>query len=586
MENITHHRHGGGWQNTTLTVIDRYGTVQKEDYEFVSIRGRGNSSWSFPKKPFRLRFETHANGSRYQHMLDSSFAARNWTFIPNFSDKTLLRNYSAYHLARQLDGMIFAPNTWLVDVYAAGIYQGVYMMSDQISEVTEGRVNLTSNVNPEFSEYLLEWCSRAPDEGIENEDWVRAGGGWPFSIDFGGNSPAHVEYLRTFLDNVHETIVSGDFAEIEKVIDINSFIDFYLVQEFFKNTDVRQFSLFFTIRGTGENRRLHAGPVWDFDIAAGNTYYIDQTPYGTWATNNYWLGRLMNVPQYREIVVARWNEIKDNQVRNTIEYITYTAERYQPLFERNFERWDILGIYTWPNPPHVAEIDTFMGQVEFLVDFLERRFDWLSDYFGEPELPPYLPQGSTTIILNHIFGGRGGNADTPISHDFVELYNISDEEVDISGWTLEYSTTRSGSGVFNGTLTFPQGTVIPAFHSFLIRGGAMTSHMANLVVTIDTYDYDWLGAVFDNDNFSRFILRDANDDIIDAFSNRAGDDLEGNSAFNTISRQRSARRINFQDTNCNATDWETVIWNALHPDDIADFLPRSLSDGAWGLANQ
>jgi hypothetical protein len=80
------------------------------------------------------------------------------------------------------------------------------------------------------------------------------------------------------------------------------------------------------------------------------------------------------------------------------------------------------------------------------------------------------------ILINQIFGGRRGNDDTPISHDFIEIYNTENITADISGWTLYLSTSRSGS--FSGTLTFPAETIIPANHSFLIRGAVMTSSTA------------------------------------------------------------------------------------------------------------
>jgi len=199
------------------------------------------------------------------------------------------------------------------------------------------------------------------------------------------------------------------------------------------------------------------------------------------------------------------------------------------------------------------------------------------------------------IMINQIFGGRGGNENTPISHDFIELYNSKNSYVDISNWTLHVSSSRMRA--FSGTRVFPNGTVIPARHSFLIRGAAMTSstflreeNPIPHVLEILAYDMDWINAVLDNDDYMHVVLRDSEGYVIDAFSNRAGAPLRGEVASNTTSRQRSARRINFQNTNDNASDFQGVAWgisNNLGLNGIRGVVethrPRSLADGAWGM---
>ena len=353
----------------------------------MRIRGRGNSSWNYmDKKPFRIRFDHPTI------MLDAGHAARDWTFIPNHSDKSLMRNYSAYYMASLLGGMSYAPFARFVDVYFNGEYQGVYMMCIQVNEIRAGRVNLVFHEDPALSEYLLELNRRVhyDPNNIEGVHFLRIRGRY-YEIRFprGDNlTPEHVDYLREHLTRIDNLMYARN-PEVFRYIDVPSFIDYYLVQELYKNYDISSLSVFMQIRGQGEERRLEKGPVWDFDISAGNCYYQDRGnhrggygPTGIWAGYmNTWFRWLLEIPEYFDQVAARWAHIYENEFLQTIERIEYMATVYQTSFERNFVRWPIMGLYIWPNPQVVVEIDTFMGQVDYLTEFLQTRAAWLQAYF-------------------------------------------------------------------------------------------------------------------------------------------------------------------------------------------------------------
>jgi len=448
MEDV--HRNTRHWTYVTLDGVTDPDFA--EYFEFtharMQIRGRGQSSWRMAvgddpwagKRPFRLRFADQRDTTRPQNdfirpILNSGFAAREWTFIANQSDKSLLRNYSAYYLARLLDGMPFAPNAQLVNVYMAAtrrtthsgesvtvnnpgpyqgeyVFQGVYQMSDQLNQPQAGRVNITVNEDPTVSEFLFEMCFhelfrwRNPNHYTSRPGWPRPhviinylmGGGMerPFMIEAGGGEDVDgepnvvtVQYAQRFLQNVDGAIRSQNFARLSQWIDIPSFIDFYLVQELYKNVDINTSSVRFTIRGQGENRRLYAGPVWDFDIAAGNAVYMNYhhynfhgngyRPTGTWVTTRSpWFGNFMATPEVRGLVRARWSEIQHREVRQMLDHIDEKSDIFENCFNRNFERWQIMGIYVWPNPPGIVDIITQRGQADHLIEYLEERGEWLS----------------------------------------------------------------------------------------------------------------------------------------------------------------------------------------------------------------
>jgi len=254
----------------------------------------------------------------------------------------------------------------------------------------DGRVDVAYNANPALSEFYLEFDRRtgypyAP-EMVEGEEYFRVGD-MPFDFRYptdGALTTAHVEEARQFVQSVHDAIVARNWAQIQNLIDVPSWVDFYIVNELFKQVDIDWSSVHMTVRGTGANRRLHMGPLWDFDIAAGNAYYADNSPNGHWvAERHVWFRELVrHTPQFRNLVKERFNQVVDKNIPATVEHVQLMAEFYEEEFLRNFERWEIMGEYVWPNPPNLVAIDTFQGQVDFLTGFLTQRGEWMRSFLN------------------------------------------------------------------------------------------------------------------------------------------------------------------------------------------------------------
>ena len=367
------------------------------------LRGRGNSSWwSGPdKRPLRIRF------GEARPVLGSDSVARDWVLLANHFDRSLLRNYAALNLGLMLDGLGFTPVPRHVHLYVNGRYMGVYLLTDE-RDVNPGRMQLVADDDPTVSDFFLEKDARAHQTGVLNETFIRIHGvqydlRWPNDLP-----PEHVEYIKDYIGRVSYAIRRQSFDDILALIDLDSFVDFYIVQEFFKDVDSRDLSIFLYIQGTGEERRLFKGPVWDFDLAAGNAGHqpMGSGPEGLYtAVFNYWYRYLMRRPEFFEAVKNRWNEIRHEEIARTIELVRYSAVNYQEEFERNFRRHPgVFGRAQMPSPAIMLEIDNFMGHAEFLADWLETRANWLDAYFNEERygddhlwaLVEY--QGSTTPI--------------------------------------------------------------------------------------------------------------------------------------------------------------------------------------------
>ena len=381
------------WQEGATLNVSNTSTIFELNDVNINVRGRGNSTWhgfGSTKRPIRFRFPD----DDWRPMFDSGHAFRDWVLLANVIDLSHLRTFSAFYLGMLLDSMPFVPNSWFVHLYLDDDYRGVYQLVDE-REATYGRGSLKLDEDPKISEYMIEFDVRVAD-GDEpvNSHWVQTPAG-PFDIRYPDDSKLDdvdnpfAIYVDNFIINVHQAIHNGDESQIEAMININSFIDFYLIQELMKNIDVGFSSVFYQIRGQNERRRLYAGPLWDFDLSAGSANnYPDlwasdiDSPRGEWAaTTNRWFKMLLNTPWFREKVQDRWLSVRDNEVVEMLDRLKYLALTFEEDFQRDNIRWPDHGRYAWTSPT-VANLTTPMENAEFLLWWFSERIEWMNEWLG------------------------------------------------------------------------------------------------------------------------------------------------------------------------------------------------------------
>ena len=321
------------WQDGTIIVSE----PGQEPIELEArIRGRGHSTWfSGPdKRPLRFRLAEPST------VLASENEAINWILLADNFDRSLMRNYFTLTLANRLDGLSFTPIPQHLQLYVNGEYMGVYLLTDE-RDNDQGRMSLEWNSDPALSCFLVELDSTG-------EGFVVHGLQYDFRYPSGRRlTQDHIDYAQAHVQRVSNAIRSQDFDEISRLIDLPSFIDFYIVQELTANIDVHLRSVFMHISDNGNGRRLFKGPVWDFDLALGNKtgQTLGHSPEHLYAgVVNYWYRYLLGVPEFSEAVTLRWNEIVNVEIADSIIHISRKALRYQADFERNFERHPILGV--------------------------------------------------------------------------------------------------------------------------------------------------------------------------------------------------------------------------------------------------
>lgn len=372
------------WINTGDTVISRQefgegslrldvngtGSVYSEAIP-LEIRGRGNSTWGMPKKPYRIRFLQNTS-------ILGLPATRNWVLLANFADKTMLRNDVAFEMGRQLS-FDFVPRSKFVELFLNGEYMGTYQLTDQI-RVETSRVNISqltseqTDPNVITGGYLLE-----VDERMDATTCFRTK---HFNLAVCFSDPeipneAQMNYLVDYINGFEEALIGEESGSIpEKVaefIDVNSFIDWYLVNELSRNNDALSFSSIYMFKD--RDSLLKLGPIWDFDISLGNINYNgNYSPEGWWIRQGGWFAALFQHELFQQKLKQRWTYWKSNGLNKIFEHINARAGQLSFSQVQNFNKWQTLYAFTWPN---YVVLGTYENEVQYLKDWLNSRIQWI-----------------------------------------------------------------------------------------------------------------------------------------------------------------------------------------------------------------
>jgi hypothetical protein len=364
--------------NATLT-LDPNGAQGEALSVPLRIRGRGNTTWGLPKKPYKLKLDDDAS-------LLGMPADEDWVLLANYWDKSMLRTAMAFELGNRV-GLAWSPRMRFVELFVNDQYQGTYQLGEG-AKVADDRVDIADldedEVAPEeiTGGYLFEVDARMDEDIV-----FTTARGIPFALDT-PEEPAteQLTYIQQYIQQVEDAIHADDFADPDtgyaKYIDVDSFVDWYLVNELMKNNDAIFFSSVWMYKQ--RNGKLFMGPLWDFDIAAGNVDFNDNDkPEGWWVRRSAWFVRLYQDPAFEARVRDRWNALKAEQFDTLPDYIDASATVLTQAADNNFQRWPILDTLVWPNP---VAMGSYEGEVRHLREWMQTRIAWIDTEInsGEP----------------------------------------------------------------------------------------------------------------------------------------------------------------------------------------------------------
>lgn len=378
---------------------------------FIGIERRGSSSYNFPQRPYGLETRDEIGQNLDTALLDMP-SENDWVLLSNYNDKSFARNILAFELFQKMGH--YAPRMRLAEMLMNGTYQGVYLFGEKIKR-DKGRVAIAK---------------------LAEKDTVGTGltGGYIFKTDYDDgygtywtskfsplNRPYHypkfnyydpkpkdllwqqMEYISGYVDMLETVLYSDIFPHptygYRAYLDVNSFIDYFILTELSRNVDGYKKSRFFYKDKDSNNPLVHSGPAWDYDWAWKNLNdcsFLKNTTGAGWAYKinecnvtpvpPSWEVRMLQDPAFVKALNKRYFSLRNSilSVESLNAMVDSVASLVDEAEARHFKKFKILG-YNNSAPEIDAIPTTYAGEVEKLKNWIEVRLAWLDkNMYGEP----------------------------------------------------------------------------------------------------------------------------------------------------------------------------------------------------------
>lgn len=450
------------------------GTAKEAKMELVTAEGkteysgstqiklRGNSTAYQEKRPFKLKLAKSTD-------LFGMGKNKHWVLLANWYDRTNLRNVMSYEMSGRL-GMWYCESEW-VELYYNGEYYGLYQLCENI-RVDDNRVDIfdwddaaetvaklcaADHGLDEAAEetlarqlsYDLTWVTKGTDGVYDYSDYIEAlgldiTGGYLIENDSYNDEPSQFttkngvmymvttpnslvesrdmfRYVKNYFQSVEDAIFSPnrrteDGKHYMDLMDMDSFADFWFVNEFFKNGEILYKSTFLTL---DHGKKLTWGPVWDMDWAGGNHVNLGeggQSPIG-WVhgggDRQVWSRSMFTDPYCVLTLYERFDDTVTSAMDAALDDLETYVTALQKAADRDNDRW---------NYP-----DTFTEEIELYRNWLYGRREWMTAQFATPDTllsSLYMYQPSETMTITG--GVRQGNTLT-LTLDLAEGASASGE---------------------------------------------------------------------------------------------------------------------------------------------------------------
>ncbi len=338
----------------------------------AKIKGRGNASWLLPQKPYNIKFYSKTD-------LFGMGEAKKWVLITLYYDKTLLRNYLTLNLAKivssgpEMDCMF-------VDVVINGEYNGLYLLTEKIED-GKNRVDISKKNGDVLFE--IEQPYRH-DNKCDNCIQLKSGTHLTFKDpdveDLTADELSEkLSQMRDFFDKADDAIRSKNYDKFSEYIDVDSFISWYIVNEFVKNYDSQFVTSCYCYVKDG---KLYMGPCWDYDTCMGNQdvatclsaegYHVSMAP---------WYHSLLKNDTFFELLCKRWQKLSSQGVFDDL--LTFVDEQTAYLSSAAAAHFEC-----WPDSLQVKDLRggkslfTYEEEVEYLKNWIRQRVEWLDKNWG------------------------------------------------------------------------------------------------------------------------------------------------------------------------------------------------------------
>lgn len=319
--------------------------------ERALIRIRGASSRKYDKPGYLIKFKEADLVTGKKVSLSGMTADSEWALHGPFLDKTLIRNYLCYNLAGEI--MDYAPNVRFCEAFVNGEYMGVYLIVEKVEYSDDGRIEIEkTNPKVDTTSYIvqIDRDSHNELESIEtfaSYSYISANTGAErrgyYQIEYPSSTltEGQRQYIESDISRFEKALYSYDYRDkrhgYQAYIDVESFVDYFLINEFTLNYDAMGLSTFL-YRDLGGKMKLC---VWDFNSAFDYYEFSVVSPETFSLQNSMWYSYLFKDKAFVDRVVARYHELRKTYLNEEylFGYIDGTIAYLGPAIDRNYDKW-------------------------------------------------------------------------------------------------------------------------------------------------------------------------------------------------------------------------------------------------------
>ncbi len=360
--------------------VSEYTGLPESDYKNMKleyIRGRGNSTWGCPKKPYKFKLDKGKD-------LFGMGKNKHWVLLANYYDNSLSRNRMTYWLAAEL-GIPYTPQCIPVEVVMNDQYYGTYLLCEQI-RIGTGRVEIDELKDDDTDDpiitggYLLSMSPYGSEPEVARTQTAN-------EVFFGFDTPNFYEegnevqrdYINNYLQKTENAILGEDYKDesgvsYKEYMDIDSAVDYWWIQELSRNGDAYYTPSTYLYKK--REGKLFWGPLWDFDLVAwGDLNYDEDYINGFNNCTMLWFDYLKSDKEFIDAVKKRWPDIDQK-----LEEIT----REGGLLDRYYEEQKIAEDYNtrkWGR--YESDLLEYSEEIDDLRNWVSDRRDWINENFDE-----------------------------------------------------------------------------------------------------------------------------------------------------------------------------------------------------------
>jgi hypothetical protein len=301
----------------------------------TEIRGRGNVTWIYPKKPYRIKLTN-------KESLFGLTKAKSWVLLANYRDPTLVMNSVAFKLGEQF-GLPFTNHYIPVDLVLNGVYEGSYVLTEQM-QVGKGRVDID-----EDNGFLVEMDFHYDEEPKFETDILQL----PVMIKSPEDliDPSGYDFVKNAINGLEAALFSEGYGYRE-LIDMDTFVDYILINDILMNWDIQAPASVYMYKDSSADSKIKMGPLWDFDCGFGygsddETFFIKYTgripDLNRSGPARQFYRKLFEDPVFCTKYKERWNE-KYADINGILTFVDEMANRLNRSKKSNYAVWNYRNV--------------------------------------------------------------------------------------------------------------------------------------------------------------------------------------------------------------------------------------------------